>query len=218
MRKTVSGGDERSTNVRRVEVVRNAYPDLPISVDANGAYSWEDRDALLALDRFDVTDIEQPFAPGDLQSHAALREEVLAAVSIDEPIDTVAAAVEVIEAGAAGIIVVKPSRIGLEACRTIHDVALAAGLRVKASGLVETAVGRAHTLAVALLPGAVYPDVADDAWFFKTATGVPPPLISGGWVSAPDAPGIGVDPDLEALGPYVVRETTITRSVGQAPG
>jgi O-succinylbenzoate synthase len=196
-------------DVRRVEQARLAYPDLTIGVDANGSYSWETRDALLALDRLDIAYVEQPFPEDDLASHALLRRELLADVVIDEPIDSVEAAVRVLEAAAADALAVKPSRIGLEACRIIHDLALTAGLRVAASGLLETAVGRAHTLAVATLPGTVHCDLADDAWFLPLATGIPRTEVVDGWITAPDGPGIGVEPDLAALAPYIVREARV---------
>lgn len=196
-------------DVRRVDRLRMRFPELTIGVDANGSYSWDERDALLELDRFDVAYIEQPFPAAELQAHAGLREEILADVALDEPIDSVQGAIAAIEAGAADVIVVKPGRIGLAACRTIHDLALAAGLRVKASGLLETAIGRAHTLAVATLPGAVHSDVAVDSWFFGSATAYPPVTVADGWISASAEPGIGVSPDLDALAPFIVRETTI---------
>lgn len=196
-------------DVRRVDQVRQVYPDLTIGVDANGSYSWEERDALLALDRFDVAYVEQPFSDDDLESHAGLRQELLADVVIDEPIDSVEAAVRVLEADAADALAVKPSRIGLEACRIIHDLALTVGLRVAASGLLETAVGRAHTLAVATLPGTVHCDLADDAWFFPLATGIPGTEVVDGWITAPDGHGIGIEPDLEALTPYIVQDARV---------
>jgi O-succinylbenzoate synthase len=115
----------------------------------------------------------------------------------------------VLEADAADALAIKPSRIGLEACRIIHDLALTAGLRVAASGLLETAVGRAHTLAVATLPGTVHCDLADDAWFFPLATGLPKTEVVDGWITAPDTPGIGIEPDLAALAPYIVREVRV---------
>ncbi len=195
---------------RRAEQVRRQYPEMVIGVDANGSYTWADRDALLELDRFDVAYVEQPFPADDLESHAGLRHELLADVVLDEPIDSVDSAIRVIEGGAADVVAVKPGRIGLEACRTIHDLALAAGLRVKASGLVETAVGRAHTLAVASLAAAIYSDLADDAWFLEVATGNPSTAVAEGWLSVSDASGIGVDPDLDALAPHIVREATLS--------
>ena len=205
------------TDVARVEEVRRRYADLTIGVDANGAYAWDDRDPLLELDRFDVAYVEQPFAIDDLASHAGLREELLADVVVDEAVDSVTAAVGVIEAGAADVLTVKPGRLGLEGCRIVHDLALAAGLRVKSSGLLETAVGRAHTLAVALLPATVYSDLADASWFFADSVSSPS-QVADGWISAGELPGIGIDPDLDAVAPLIVREATVTRSADQDRG
>ncbi len=195
--------------VDRVAAVRERLPDVVIGVDANGSFAWEQRNELLAMDGLDVAYVEQPFAADALEDHARLRDELVADVVVDEPIASVESAVAVIEAGAADVVAVKPGRIGLEACRVIHDLALAAGLRIKASGLVETAVGRAHTLAVATLPGAIHSDVADDAWYLGTATGTPPWQVFDGWITPSDDPGVGVVPDLEALAPYVEREALL---------
>jgi O-succinylbenzoate synthase len=197
---------EPGNDTQLVRSLRDEFPDLVVGVDANGSYSWDDRDALIQLDSLNVAYVEQPFAADDLDAHAALRDEIVADVVVDEPIDSVQAAVGVIEAGAADVIAVKPGRIGIDACRVIHDLALAAGLRVKASGLIETAVGRAYALAVASLPGTVHSDLASDAWFFGMATGTPPGTVTNGWMTPSDAPGIGIDPDLSVLAPFVVRE------------
>jgi o-succinylbenzoate synthase len=193
-------------DLARVEQARRSYPGVTIGVDANGSYTWDDREPLLAMDRYDVAYVEQPFAEGDLEQHARLRQELVADVVLDEPIESVEAALRVVEGDAADVLTVKPGRIGLEACRTIHDLALVAGLRVAASGLLETAVGRAHTLAIAALPGTAHCDLADDRWFFGAATGAPATKLVDGWITPSEGPGIGVDPDFDALASYVVRE------------
>jgi len=193
----------------RVAAVREASPQVIVGVDANGSYTWEGRDPLLELDRIGVAYIEQPFAADDLDAHTRLRDEIVAPVALDEPIDSEVAAIRVIERGAADLIVVKPSRLGVTASRTIHDVALAAGLRIKASGLIETAVGRAHTLAIASLPAAVFSDVARPGWFLTG--GVEPGGTDGpaGTITALSRSGAGVDPDPEIFAPYVVGESPL---------
>ena len=74
-------------DVGRVAAVRAALPNVPIGVDANGSYRWEDRGALLELDALGVAYIEQPFAADDLASHARLRDEMVTSVALDELID-----------------------------------------------------------------------------------------------------------------------------------
>jgi O-succinylbenzoate synthase len=199
------------SDVERVGAVREALPDISIGVDANGSYRWEDRAALLELDAFGIDYIEQPFAAGDLASHARFRDEVVASVALDEPIDSVAAAIRAIERGACDLVVVKPSRVGLESARAIHDIALAAGLRIKASGLIETEIGRASTLAVAALPASAHSDVAPSTWYLAGSIGGEVPVPSSESITPPAGPGIGFTPDPETFAPFVVREAPIDR-------
>jgi O-succinylbenzoate synthase len=198
---------EPGFDLEAVLPVQERFPTLAIGVDANGSYTWDDRESLLRLDALGITYIEQPFAPLDLEAHRRLRDETVAAVAIDEPIDSIEAAVTVVEEGAADLLVVKPARLGPEACRTIHDLALAAGLRVKASGLIETSIGRAHTLAIATLPGAIHSDLAVAGDFLETDPVTPHiRMTAGRFLPLPSA-GIGCEPDEAAIAPYIVRET-----------
>lgn len=204
-------------DLARVAAVRSALPDVAIGVDANGSYRWEDRDALLELDGLGVDYVEQPFPRDDFAAHARLRDELIAAVALDEPIDSTTAAIRGIEADACDLVVVKPGRLGLAAARTIHDIALAAGLRIKSSGLLETDVGRAHTLAIASLPAAVHSDVAAANWFLEAAFGGSESPTDSGSIDLSDRPGIGFDPDPRAFAPYVVREAAMGSGVRAKP-
>jgi O-succinylbenzoate synthase len=192
-----------------VRSVRERFPTLTIGVDANGSYTWEDRGPLLSLDALGVAYIEQPFARLDLEAHRRLRDETAAAVALDEPVDSIQAAARIVDAGAADLLVVKPARLGLEACRTIHDLALAAGLRVKASGLLETGIGRAHTLAVATLPGAIHSDLAIAGDFFEADPVITHSTLTGGEFVPSFEAGIGCDPDAEGMAPFVARQTVV---------
>lgn len=204
-------------DVARVAAVRRAFPDTPVGVDANGSYRWEDRGALLEIDGLGVDYVEQPFPAEDLPSHAGLREELVASVALDEPIDSVAAAIRAIEAGACDLIVVKPSRFGMNDSRVVHDIALAAGLRIKASGLLETEVGRASTLAVATLPAAVHSDIAPSSWYLAAEIGESEFDSDTRSVTPSKRPGIGFSPDPGIFAPYVVREAAICSGVQRSP-
>jgi len=202
-------------DVARVAAVKEALPNTPVGVDANGSYRWEDRGALLELDGFGVDYIEQPFAADDLASHARLRDEMVAPIALDEPIDSATAAIRAIEAGACDLVVVKPSRVGLAASRVIHDIALAAGLRIKASALLETEIGRASTLAVATLPAASHSDIAPSSWYMAGGIGGTEPDSTSGSITPSNLPGIGFTPDPETFAPYVVREAAISQTAWQ---
>jgi len=200
-------------DVARVAAVRRALPNTPVGVDANGSYRWEDRGALLELDGLGIDYVEQPFEPGDLASHARLRDELVASVALDEPIESTEAAIRAIEAGACDLVVVKPSRVGLAVSRVIHDIALAAGLRIKASGLLETEIGRASTLAVATLPAAAHSDIAPSSWYLTGGIGGSEPDATPGSITPSNDPGIGFTPDPESFAPYLVREAPISQRI-----
>ncbi len=190
---------EPGRDVDIVSGVMEAFPDLTVGVDANGSYDPDERDALLELDKLGVAYVEQPFVATDLAAHVRLRSELVAPIAVDEAIGSTEDAIGVLSAGAADLLVLKPGRIGLNACRVIHDLALAAGVRIKASGLVETGIGRAHTMAVASLPGGIYSDIAPaDAYLVEDPV-VPRRSVVGGSLGLPAEAGIGCEPDGEAL-------------------
>ena len=196
-------------DLARVDHVRSAFPDMTIGVDANGSYRWEDRNSLLAMDGLGVAYIEQPFPADDLTSHADLRDEIVAPVALDEPIDSEVSAIRVIEAAACDLLVVKPARVGMTAARSIHDLALAAGLRIKASGLLETEIGRVFTLAVATLPAAIFSDVAEASWFLEGSIVGTDASPSTGELTPSNGSGIGFDPNPAAFDRYVVAESVL---------
>ena len=53
-----------------VRAVRAEFPHLNLSVDANSAYTLEDKKLLVGLDEFDLLMVEQPLAHDDLLDHA----------------------------------------------------------------------------------------------------------------------------------------------------
>ena len=63
-------------DVEMVGNIRNLYPDTPIMVDANSAYTLEDLDILKELDQFDLMMIEQPLAYDDYLDHSRLQQEL----------------------------------------------------------------------------------------------------------------------------------------------
>ena len=56
-----------------LEALRNRYGPIPLMVDANGAYTWEDLPRLQAMDAFDLLMIEEPLGEADLEAYARLQ-------------------------------------------------------------------------------------------------------------------------------------------------
>jgi len=189
---------------RDVEVVRQArkdFPDTPLSVDANGAYTVADLPLFEALDELDLLMIEQPLDHEDLLEHARLQARLRTPICLDESIRSARDASAAIELGACRVINIKPGRVGgvLEACR-VHDVCALDGVPVWIGGMLETGVGRAPNLALAALPGVAMPGdtSASDRYFVQDVT-EPFVLREDGTMAVPDGPGIGVEPLSERL-------------------
>jgi O-succinylbenzoate synthase len=205
---------EPGRDLRVVETVRDALPDVPLSVDANAAYSLADVPLFEALDELGLVMIEQPLDHEDLLDHAKLQGRLRTPICLDESIRSVGDAAAAVELGACKIINIKPGRVGglLEAKR-IHDLALAIGVPVWIGGMLETGVGRAANLALASLPGVTMPGdtSASERYFLQDLT-LPFVLSSDGTMEVPSRPGIGVEPLAERMADCVVRRETISRA------
>src|SRR4051812_36556058 len=73
-------------DVEVVRRVRERYPDVPLQVDANSAYTLDDADLLKALDGFGLLLIEQPLGHDDIIDHARLQEQLDTPICLDESI------------------------------------------------------------------------------------------------------------------------------------
>jgi O-succinylbenzoate synthase len=113
--------------------------------------------------------------------------------------------------GACRVINIKAGRVGgLSQAIAIHDLCLARDVPVWCGGMLETGIGRAANLALASLPGFVYPgDIsATDRYYAEDITEQKFVLNSDSTITVPDGPGLGISINLEALERAKVRETT----------
>lgn len=192
---------EPGWDVEPVTAVRRAFPDTPLSVDANAAYSLTDLPLFEALDALDLLMIEQPLGHEDLVDHASLQRRIATPVCLDESIRSAKDAGAAIDLGACRVINIKAGRVGglLEA-RRVHDVARERGVPVWCGGMLETGIGRAANLALAALPGFTLPGdtSASDRYFAEDLT-QPFVLDPDGTMAVPDGPGLGVNPRPERL-------------------
>lgn len=203
---------EPGLDVERVKAVRSAHPDIPLSVDANAAYTLNDVDVLRALDDFELLMVEQPLHHQDLLAHAELQRQIRTDVCLDESIRSSADAAAAIELGACRIVNIKQGRVGglLEAKR-VHDVARQAGVPVWCGGMLESGIGRATNLALAALPGFVLPgDTSPSRRYFEDDLTDPFTMEPDGTMAVPTGPGIGVEPRAERLEACTLRLETIT--------
>ena len=196
-----------------VRRVRERYPDLPLQVDANSAYTLADLPTLQRLDEFNLLLIEQPLAHDDIIDHARLQAGLSTPVCLDESIHSAEDARKALDLNACRVINIKVSRVGglLEAKR-IHDLCQARGVPVWCGGMHEFGVGRAANVAVASLPGFTLPgDVSGSDKYYREDIVHPPVLAHRGAVAVPTGPGLGHEPDLDRISRMTLRELTLTR-------
>jgi O-succinylbenzoate synthase len=185
------------TDVARVRAVREANPEILLSVDANAAYRLADVEVFRELDVFGLLMVEQPLHHEDLVEHSRLQRQIRTDLCLDESIRSSADARAAIELGSCRIVNVKQGRVGglLEA-RRVHDVAAELGVPVWCGGMLETGIGRSTNLALAALPNFTLPgDTSASSRYFAEDLTEPLVLAPDGTLPVPDGPGIGVDPD-----------------------
>ncbi|MGA9162299.1 MAG: o-succinylbenzoate synthase [Actinomycetota bacterium] len=192
---------EPGNDVERVRAIRDANPEILLSVDANAAYRLGDIEVFRALDAFGLLMIEQPLHHQDLWEHSLLQRQIRTDVCLDESIRSAADARAAIELGSCRIVNIKQGRVGglLEAKR-VHDVAAELGVPVWCGGMLETGIGRSTNLALAALPNFRLPgDTSATSRYFAQDLTEPLVLSPDGTLPVPDGPGIGVDPDPDRL-------------------
>ena len=178
-----------------VAAVRDRFPEIDLTVDANAAYTPADAPALRALDAFRLDYIEQPLGHEDLREHARLAREIATPICLDESIRSAADAAFAAELGAARVVNVKIGRVGgLSEARRIHDVCAAAGIPVWCGGMLESGVGRAANVHLATLPNFVKPgDTSSASRYFEEDVVSPGLEAENGEMPVPSGPGIGVE-------------------------
>jgi O-succinylbenzoate synthase len=182
-------------DVEVVRAVRQRWPDVPLQVDANSAYSLHDAPILRELDHFDLLLIEQPLHHDDLVDHAQLQKQLRTPLCLDESIHSPEHARWALDIGACRIINIKVGRVGgLTAARKIHDLCAERGVPVWCGGMLETNVGRAANVALATLPNFSLPgDISASARYYRQDIAEPNFVLNeDSTLSVPIAPGLGV--------------------------
>lgn len=184
-------------DVQLVEAIRQRFPAITLSVDANSAYAIE-RDAplLKQLDDYDLLMIEQPLAPGDLVDHGKLQRELRTPICLDESILSLTNVRHAHELGACRIINIKLGRVGgYSEAQAIQSFAREHGMPVWCGGMLEAGIGRAHNIALSTLPGFTLPgDVSASARYWEEDIIEPPVTVSrAGTIAAPTGHGIGYE-------------------------
>jgi O-succinylbenzoate synthase len=178
-----------------VRAVRERWPDLPLQVDANSAYTLADAPVFREMDQFGLLLIEQPLHYDDIVDHAQLQAQLRTPLCLDESIPSPQHARWALDIGACQVINIKVGRVGgLTAAKQIHDLCAERGIPVWCGGMLETNVGRAANVALATLPNFTLPgDISASARYYRQDIAEPNFVLNeDSTLSVPAGPGLGM--------------------------
>jgi O-succinylbenzoate synthase len=197
---------EPGRDIEVVKAARAAFGNIPLFVDANGAYSIRDIGIFRALDDFGLMMFEQPFPGPALEELAELAAAVRTPICLDESLDSVQQLRRAIELGSLRIANFKIQRVGgfyhaLEMDRICREHAIPAWVGT----MPELGIGQAQGAALASLDNFVYPtDVeASDRWFRDDII-APLLQVRNGIIKLPEVPGLGYSVDRDKIRRYTL--------------
>ena len=196
-------------DIQVVSAVRNRYPEIALTVDANSAYRMSDLGLLEQLDAFNLTYIEQPLEWNEIYQHAELQRRLKTPICLDECIHNLRDAQAAIELGACRVINIKLGRVsGHTEARRIQAYCIEHDVPVWCGGMLESGIGRAHNIAMSSLPGFVLPgDVSASKRYWEEDIIVPAVEASPeGTIRVPDSPGIGFTVNKKRIEKLTVRQ------------
>ena len=200
-------------DVKLVWQARHDFPDVPIMLDANSAYTLDDAVIFQSMDELNLLMIEQPLGYEDIYDHSKLRPQIKSPLCLDESIHSAEQARLAIALKACDIINVKPTRVsGWTEARKIHDLGVANGLKLWVGGMLETGVGRAAQLALASLPGFSLPgDISATSRYYEHDIATAFFLNEeDSTITVPTGPGLGIEVDRARLKEVTLRQESFT--------
>ena len=199
-------------DVEVFERVRNRWPGIALSCDANSAYRLRDTDHILSFDAFSLMMIEQPLWHDDFYFHSMLQKRLETPICLDESIHNRRDALAAIEMESCRIINIKLGRVGgFSEAIAVHNAAMERGIPVWCGGMLESGVGRSHNIALSTLENFSLPgDVSASARYFAEDIVEPEVTVSSqGEIAIPDTPGRGYEVRTDLINRLTVRKEMI---------
>jgi o-succinylbenzoate synthase len=190
------GGGGVDRDVDRLRAAREAAPSVGLRADANGAWSRGEAEGFVAgvADHgLDLDYVEQPLAPDAVADHAALRAGTDVRIAVDETLARESVD-DVLAAGAADVLVLKPMALGGPA-RTlgVAERAAEAGVESVVTTTIDAAVARVTALHVAAALDSPPPCGLATAGLLEHDVAADPAPVSEGAMTLPDGPGLAGD-------------------------
>jgi o-succinylbenzoate synthase len=201
---------EPGRDVELVRAARKEFGDIPLFVDANGAYSLDDVDIFRKLDDFGLMMFEQPLPGPALEDLAELQRSVHTPICLDESLESPALLRRAIELGSLRIANFKIQRIGgFHRALEMYEICREQALPAWVGTMPELGIGQAQGAALASLPGFVYPtDVEASLRWFRDDIIEPLLEVCNGAIELPLGAGLGYSVDDAKLRNYAVAART----------
>jgi O-succinylbenzoate synthase len=199
-------------DVEVFERVRERWPGITLSCDANSAYRLKDMDHVATFDQFDLLMIEQPMWHDDFYYHSMLQKRLETPICLDESIRNRRDALAAIEMESCKVINIKLGRVGgFSEAIAVHNAAQERGIPVWCGGMLESGIGRAHNIALASLENFSLPgDVSASARYWREDIIEPEVTVSSaGEIEIPDTPGRGYEVRTDLVERLTKRKETI---------
>ena len=197
---------KKGEEIKILKEVRDHFPNINLTADANSDYTVNDFDLVKKIDRYDLTYLEQPLYHDDLIYHAKLAREINTPICLDESITSPEKAEKAFEIDACRVINIKPGRVGgFYSSLKIIDIVKKYNGHTWIGGMLETGIGRSYNVAIAALNNVDYPgDTSPNEKYFKNDIVKNVFNMNNGEIKPYDYDGIGTDIDEEYLNKYTV--------------
>jgi len=192
--------------------IRERWPKILLSCDANSAYTLEQLDHLKKFDDFNLLMIEQPLWHDDFYFHARLQKQLTTKICLDEAIHNRRDARAAAELGACKIVNIKVGRVGgLTEAVAVHDATARAGIPVWCGGMLESGIGRSHNIALSTLQNFWLPgDVSASKRYWQEDVIDPAVEVSPeGFIQSPISPGRGFAIKTDLIEKLTTRKQTL---------
>lgn len=199
-------------DVEVFEAVRNRWPEITLSCDANSSYRLKDSEHLRSFDHFDLLMIEQPLWADDFYFHSMLQRQLATPICLDESIRNRRDVLAAIDMESCRIINIKLGRVGgFSEAIAVHNAAHERGIPVWCGGMLETGIGRSHNIALSSLQNFVLPgDVSSSKRYWKEDIIEPEVEVSSkGEIQVPTTPGRGFEVRTDLVERLTVRKEQV---------
>ncbi|MEM3851532.1 MAG: o-succinylbenzoate synthase [Methanomassiliicoccales archaeon] len=198
---------EKGMDLEVLSAIRDRFPDIRLSADANSCYTLSDVETLRKMDKYELVYIEQPLEHDDLVHHAKLSAMISTPVCLDESITDPGKAEDAFEMGACSVVNIKPGRVGgMGPSLKIASIAREHGGHCWIGGMLETGIGRCFNVSLASLEAVDYPgDTSPNERYFAKDIVLNPFRMEKGVITPNNGNGIGAEVDEKLLESYTVR-------------